>query len=135
MRDKAAALEVYYRQARNLEAERKAANVRLRAERRAGELLLELKRADLAKTGKAARDKQLGLSNDAITPSPFATALESTGIDECSFKLIALRYRTYHFTEDTRATRCQKGGLLSLISRNLLAALRANFRAASAQAA
>lgn len=33
------------RQARNLEAERQAANVRLRAERRAGELLKELARA------------------------------------------------------------------------------------------
>lgn len=40
-RDKALALEMYARQARNLDAERKAAEVRLRAERRAGELLKE----------------------------------------------------------------------------------------------
>jgi len=41
MRDKAMALELYAKQARNLDAERKAAEVRLRAERRAGELLKE----------------------------------------------------------------------------------------------
>lgn len=43
--DKARALEVYALQARNIEAERKACDVRLRAERRAGELLKELARA------------------------------------------------------------------------------------------
>lgn len=40
-RDKALALELYAQQARNLEAERKAAEVRLRAERRVGQLLKE----------------------------------------------------------------------------------------------
>ena len=39
------ALEEYWKQARNTEAERKAADIRLRAERRAGELLKELARA------------------------------------------------------------------------------------------
>jgi len=46
IRDKALALEAYYRQARNLDAEREAANVRLRAERRVGELLKDLARAE-----------------------------------------------------------------------------------------
>lgn len=46
IRDKALALEAYYRQARNLDAEREAANVRLRAERRVGELLKELARTE-----------------------------------------------------------------------------------------
>ena len=43
MRDKARALEVYAQQAQNLEAERKAIQIRIRAERRAGELLKEMK--------------------------------------------------------------------------------------------
>lgn len=75
LRDKAAALEAYYRQARNLEAEREAANVRLRAERRAGELLAELAREQTSGL------KQGPLSNDATTgPSPFAAALADTGM-------------------------------------------------------
>jgi hypothetical protein len=43
IRDKARALEVYAAQALNLEAERKAAEIRIRAERKAGELLKEMK--------------------------------------------------------------------------------------------
>jgi hypothetical protein len=46
IRDKARALEIYAQQLKNTDAERKAANVRLRAERRYGELLSELKRAE-----------------------------------------------------------------------------------------
>lgn len=42
LRDKALALEMYARQARNLDAERKASGVRIRAEIRAGELLKEM---------------------------------------------------------------------------------------------
>ena len=45
LRDKAVALKMYFKQARNTEAERKAADIRLRAERRAGELLSDLARA------------------------------------------------------------------------------------------
>ena len=43
--DKAWALEVYAAQARNTEAERRACEIRLRAERRAGELLREREKA------------------------------------------------------------------------------------------
>jgi hypothetical protein len=49
LRDKAMALEQYARQAKNLDAERKACEIRLRAERRAGELL-----KDMADTGQRA---------------------------------------------------------------------------------
>lgn len=49
LRDKAMALEAYARQAKNLDAERKACEIRLRAERRAGELLREM-----AETGQRA---------------------------------------------------------------------------------
>lgn len=43
LRDKARALEVYAQQALNREAERQAASIRIRAERRAGELLRDMK--------------------------------------------------------------------------------------------
>jgi hypothetical protein len=60
IRDKALALEHYARQAQNVEAERKAAEVRIRAERRAGELLKEEqkqpgKRTDLTSPSHSAR--------------------------------------------------------------------------------
>jgi|SRR5580692_9895508 hypothetical protein len=45
MRDKAMALQVYAQQAQNFEAERKAQEIRVRAERRAGELLKAMPKA------------------------------------------------------------------------------------------
>jgi hypothetical protein len=45
IRDQAIALEVYTRQARNTEAERKACEIRLRAERKAGKLLKQMEKA------------------------------------------------------------------------------------------
>jgi hypothetical protein len=77
IRDKALALEAYYRQARNLDAEREAANVRLRAERRVGELLKELARADTAAGGDV---KSASVRETPIQPSPYATALSEQGI-------------------------------------------------------
>ena len=91
IRDKALALEAYYRQARNLDAEREAANVRLRAERRVGELLKELARADVPNpTGRnqhevTSTDKtqpQPSISDMARArgPSPYAAALADQGM-------------------------------------------------------
>ena len=76
IRDKAAALETYARQARNTEAERKAADVRLRAERRAGELLKELARGEGAREPGTNRG---ATPSNGATPSPYAAALEATG--------------------------------------------------------
>lgn len=45
IRDKAMALEFYARQSKNVEAERQACEIRLRAERKAGELLKDLQKA------------------------------------------------------------------------------------------
>jgi hypothetical protein len=49
IRDKARAIEVYARQAKNVEAERQACEIRLRAERRAGQLISDM---DKAKGGR-----------------------------------------------------------------------------------
>lgn len=84
IRDKALALEAYYRQARNLEAEREAANVRLRAERRVGELLKDLARADAADAGRASGiARAMNVSPEetrSMAPSPYAAALADHGI-------------------------------------------------------
>lgn len=50
IRDKAMALEAYFRQAKNTEAERRACEIRLRAERKAGELSSQLERAQGRRT-------------------------------------------------------------------------------------
>jgi len=76
IRDKAMALEAYARQAKNTEAERKAADVRLRAERRTGELLKDLARSE---GGRPAKNP----SNDATSfddPSEYSAALDSAGL-------------------------------------------------------
>lgn len=83
IRDKAVALEAYYRQARNLEAERQAANVRLRAERRSGELLKELARAETASggdTGANQYGRRVAASDGATPPSEYTATLDSMGM-------------------------------------------------------
>jgi hypothetical protein len=61
LRDKARALEVYAAQANNRDAERKACEIRIRAERRAGELLKEM--AVTGERQKAGGDRKKSKSN------------------------------------------------------------------------
>jgi len=70
IRDQALALETYARQAQNLEAERKAIEIRIRAERKAGELLKE------AEKGKGGRNSA------QAAPSLFAQAKEQAKISD-----------------------------------------------------
>lgn len=63
IRDKALALAVYAKQAKNTEAERKACEIRLRAERRVGTLLREA-----SQNGR--RDR--GMGGNRLSPSPEA---------------------------------------------------------------
>ncbi len=63
IRDKALAVEHYCRQAGNTEAERQACEIRLRAERKAGQLLAKMTKAK----GRLKRGKVLPRSNDATT--------------------------------------------------------------------
>ena len=64
IRDKAVAMEAYFQQAKNVEAERRACEIRLRAERKAGELL---SKTDMSKGA-------------ADTRSPQVTTLKERGI-------------------------------------------------------
>jgi hypothetical protein len=70
------ALESYAKIAMNTEAERKAPDVRLRAERRCGELLKELARSK----GGYAPDAAASVAG----ASPYREALKSTGLSERS---------------------------------------------------
>jgi len=73
IRDKAIALEMYSRQARNTEAERRACEIRLRAERKAGQLSAKLDKAagrpskiigTVPKISKAQQLRKAGVSRD-----------------------------------------------------------------------
>ena len=76
------ALEVYWKQARNTEAERKAADIRLRAERRAGELLIELDRATPQQVAAAGGNAKAGnvLKATVADSSPYSEALKKSNI-------------------------------------------------------
>jgi len=76
MKDKARALEVYAMQIRNTEAERTACNIRLRAERRLGELLKELARTLPPERGLRAHSS----SPNGAENSPYARALTDNDI-------------------------------------------------------
>lgn len=88
LKDKARALELYAKQCRNTDAERKACEVRLRAERRTGELLKELARATPAERnqeGAGGKSGKIASSNDGTNQSsPYAEALSRTGISRQS---------------------------------------------------
>ena len=81
LRDKAMALQLYHKQARNLDAERQACNVRLRAERRVGQLLSEMTRATPAEAGSISNGGKGRTSDDGICgSSQFAEALTKNNI-------------------------------------------------------
>lgn len=79
---RAMAIEAYARQAQNTDAERKACEIRLRAERRTGELLRDLPRATVPNPqGAGGHTKKLVVSHAATQQaSPYAETLERTGL-------------------------------------------------------
>lgn len=74
IRDKAMALEAYFRQAKNTEAERRACEIRLRAERKAGALLSEMEKS------KGGRPQKT--PDNPVGSSEYRDAVRSTGINE-----------------------------------------------------
>lgn len=80
IRDKAKALEVYARQAQNFEAERKAQEVRVRAERRAGELL---KQRPVAPRGGDRKSGEYQRSREStVDPHGVPGSLRALGISK-----------------------------------------------------
>jgi len=61
LRDQARALEVYARRCRNEEAEHKAWEIHLRAERRMGELLIQLKRLERAEHANISQKMRIAI--------------------------------------------------------------------------
>jgi hypothetical protein len=82
LHDKALALELYAKVAMNTDAERKAVEIRIRAERRAGELLKATEKAE--PTGGDRGNQHTGgkPASVAALPSPYRAALDSAGINE-----------------------------------------------------
>lgn len=83
--NKALALQLYAKQAKNVEAERRATEVRLRAERRVGMLLLDLKRTPQKESAtRAAAERWDASSKHGTTheaqPSEYAASLEAAQI-------------------------------------------------------
>jgi len=75
--DKALAMELYAKQAMNLDAERKATDIRLRAEKRAGKLFRELKRSPGSKGGDVKSASHRGKPK---SKSEYAETLARTGV-------------------------------------------------------
>src|SRR4051794_7173410 len=80
IRDKARAIEVYARQARNVEAERQACEIRLRAERRCGQMLRDMEKAKGAQGNPGGRGAPFVRSHDE-TAQP-VTTLSDLGISK-----------------------------------------------------
>jgi len=81
IRDKAMAMEAYAKQAMNTEAERQAINIRLRAERKAGEMLKEMER----EPGKK-EDNYCSGHAEPSTLTPLQEAKEQAGISDTQAK-------------------------------------------------
>jgi hypothetical protein len=79
LRDKALALQVYTRQAKNREAEQHAIDIRMRAERRAGELMLKQAKAEGARGNPGGRGASIVRSND---PTAQPKTLAEQGISK-----------------------------------------------------
>lgn len=147
IRDKALAIQTYAQQANNEEAERQAREIRLRAERRAGELLTEMEKAKPgrrpANPSQATRDikplAELGISYDqssrwqklaAIPEAEFEASLTDPEVKPTTAGIIAKHAEPTKDTVDPRALWLwgrlkdfEREGLLSANPNDLLATM------------
>jgi hypothetical protein len=85
LHNKARALEIYAKQAQNVEAERKATEIRLRAERKAGELYGQMHRTPpqaASPNGRAGKESPATAAGDSTKRSEYREALDRTGVSE-----------------------------------------------------
>lgn len=89
IRDKAMAMQAYAKQALNLDAEKKAAEIRIRAERKTGQLMQEMKRGRGARTDLTSGQRE-PKSRSTVQRRPpkseFAQAKQSAGISDTQAK-------------------------------------------------
>lgn len=78
--DKTAALKEYARRINNIEAERRACNVRLIAERRYGELIKQLVRTSPEKANSGGTNQHRSLPAVGSDLTPYSQALADTGV-------------------------------------------------------
>jgi hypothetical protein len=91
--NRARAIEIYARQARDTSAERDAVEIRIRAERKMGELLEAMQRSNKSDAGAQGGFAKASTSNDVkCQKSEYARALEDNQITPQS----AIRYRQLH---------------------------------------
>ncbi|MDH3595780.1 MAG: hypothetical protein OEU09_14105 [Rhodospirillales bacterium] len=115
IRDKALAFEAYAKQAKNTEAERRACEIRLRAERKAGQLLQEMDKnkgaAQPTRSSDTTTLRELGISKDqssrwqrlaAVPEAEFEAALAAP--DKPSTGGIIAKTKTDPGAETMRAT-------------------------------
>jgi hypothetical protein len=111
IRDQAIAFEIYARQAHNVEAERKACEIRLRAERKAGALSAKLEKAQGAR-----RDRHRATMDRSSTK---AEQLHAAGVSPRQAKnwekLAAVPDKEFEAALADRTTRPSTNGIIKMI--------------------
>ena len=87
--DKAEALRVYYRQANNREMEANCAEIRIRAKRRAGELIIEQKQTVGLNRGTAGKGRPVKGGSAKAPPKDLRPTLREIGVKDKKFSTSA----------------------------------------------
>lgn len=118
IRDQARALEVYARQARNVDAETKACEIRLRAERRCGQLLRDREMAKGAQGNPGGQGAKIVPSQDDSAQKPLADLGISHTQSSRWQKLAAIPDREFEATFAGTGARPTTAGLIAAHAAN-----------------